>query len=100
MLISLAQATYNVILKNLAVRPTDHRPRVIAAAQDLHIRLFHLRDRLRPATQTADGFAQPNHFCTNCQILSDTVPGKLICMLSQLRTAIEDEWDSIPQSTA
>ena len=35
-------------------RPYNRRPRVNAPPQDLHIQLPHLRDRLRPATRTAD----------------------------------------------
>lgn len=39
---------------NTANRPHPRRPRVTTAEQDRHIRLSHLRDRLRPATRTAD----------------------------------------------
>ncbi|XP_064788955.1 RING finger protein 212B-like isoform X2 [Oncorhynchus masou masou] len=50
----------------------NHRPRVTMQAKDLHIRLLHLLDRLKPATRTADetGFAQQKNFYTNCQKLS------------------------------
>jgi hypothetical protein len=35
-------------------RPPNRRPRVTTPAQDLHIRLCHLQDRLRQASWTAD----------------------------------------------
>ena len=35
-------------------RPQNRRPPVTTPAQDLHIWLLHLQDRLRPATRTAD----------------------------------------------
>jgi hypothetical protein len=48
-------------------------------AQDLHIRLLHLRNRLRPATLTADEtVGLRNEFLHK---MSETVSGKLICML-------------------
>ena len=37
-----------------STRPHTRRPRVTTPAQFLHIHLLHLRDRLRPATRTAD----------------------------------------------
>ena len=46
---------------SMSNRPHDPRPRVAIPALDLHVRLFHLRDRLRPATQTADETEE--YFC-------------------------------------
>jgi hypothetical protein len=56
MLISVPHAASNVILENLTLRPTGLRTEncVTTPAQDLHIRLLHFRDRLRPATRTSD----------------------------------------------
>jgi hypothetical protein len=42
-------------------RSHNRRPLVTTAAQDLHIRLLHLRDRLRPATRTAEEIEE--YFC-------------------------------------
>ena len=39
---------------NTCNRPHNRRPRVTTPDQDRYIRLTHLRDRLRPATRTAD----------------------------------------------
>ncbi len=63
-------------------RPHNRRPHVITPAQDLHIQHIHLQDHLRPVTRTAaatiDLYNQRKEILHK---LSETVSGKLICML-------------------
>ncbi len=54
--------------------PHNRRPRLTTQAQDLHIQHVYLQDRMRPATATI-GLQKCLHK------LSETVSGKLICML-------------------
>lgn len=58
--------------------PGDHRLRVTAPAQDLHIQPLNLQVGLRPATQTAAA-AVGLHIQKN--FVSGAVSGKVICML-------------------
>jgi hypothetical protein len=50
-------------------------------AQDLHIWILHLWDRLRPSTRTTDETVGTIEFLHK---LSETVSGKLICVLTVL----------------
>ncbi len=55
------------------------QPRVTTPAQDLHIQHLHLQDRLRPATRTAALTIGLHNQRISAK--TETVSGKLICML-------------------
>ena len=66
-------ATPFQLFGSTANRPHAYRPRVITRAQDRYIRLLHLRDRLWPATQTA----QETLGLNNRRITGQTVLNRL-----------------------